>query len=132
MTATHGGQADHRELLLEAYSAYNRQDLDALVARVSDDVDWPDGHAGRLHGKEEVRAYWTEQWSRTRTHDEPVSFSRLDDGRTAVHIRQTVRSLTGSVIAEGEFLHLHRIEGGRIVRLDIEARRAEPRPASTS
>ncbi len=120
MTATTAVQADHRELLLQAYAAYNRQDLEALVALVSDNVDWPDD-GGRLHGKDEVRAYWTEQWARTRTHDEPVAFSRRDDGRIAVLISQVVRSPDGSVISEGHFLHLHRLEGNRIARLDIEA-----------
>ena len=61
MTATTGVQADHRELLLQAYAAYNSQDVEALVALISDDVDWPDDDASRLHGKDEVRAYWTEQ-----------------------------------------------------------------------
>ena len=61
MRATTGAQADHRELLLQAYAAYNSQDVAALVAPISDDVDWPDD-AGRLRCKDEVRAYWTEQW----------------------------------------------------------------------
>ncbi len=99
-------QADHRELLLQAYAAYNSRDIAALVALVSDDVNWPDDDAGRLHGKDEVRAYWTEQWARTRTHDEPVAFSERHDGRTAVHISQVVRSPNGSVISKGQFLHL--------------------------
>ena len=120
MTATTAVQADHRELLLQAYAAYSRQDLEALVALVSDDVSWPDDNA-RLHGKDEVRAYWTEQWARTRTHDEPVDFSQRDDGRIAVHISQVVRSPNGSVLSRGRFLHLHRLEGDRIARLDIEA-----------
>ena len=120
MTATTAVQADHRELLLQAYAAYNRQDLEALVALVSDNVNWPDD-AARLHGKDEVRAYWTEQWARTRAHDEPVTFSQRNDGRIAVHISQVVRSPNGSVISRGHFLHLHRLEGGRIARMDIEA-----------
>jgi hypothetical protein len=57
VTATTGAQADHRELLLQAYAAYNSQDVEALVALISDDVDWPDDDIGRLHGKDEVRAY---------------------------------------------------------------------------
>jgi hypothetical protein len=31
------------ELHLEAYTAYNTQDVDSLLALVSDEVDWPDG-----------------------------------------------------------------------------------------
>ena len=121
MTVTAAVQADHRELLLRAYSACNSQDIEALVALVSGDVNWPDDDAGRLHGKDEVRAYWTEQWARTRTHDEPVAFSERNDGRTAVQISQVVRSPNGSAISKGQFLHLHRLEGDRIARMDIEA-----------
>ena len=55
MTATTGVQADHRELLLQAYAAYNSQHIEALVALISD-VDRPDDDAGRLHGEDEVRA----------------------------------------------------------------------------
>jgi hypothetical protein len=54
--AADGIWAGHRHLLLQAYAAYN----EALLARISDDVDWPDG-AGRLHGKEQLRVHWTEQ-----------------------------------------------------------------------
>jgi len=52
----------NKERLLPAYAAYNRQDREALLALVSEDVDWPDGSA-RLHGKAELRAYWTRQWA---------------------------------------------------------------------
>ena len=38
MTATTAVQADHRGLLLQAYAAYNSQDVEGLVALVSDDV----------------------------------------------------------------------------------------------
>jgi hypothetical protein len=55
VTATTGVQADHKELLLQAYAAYNSQDVEALVALISDDVDWPDDDAGRLHGNEPGR-----------------------------------------------------------------------------
>lgn len=69
--------ADRRDRLTQAYAVYNGQVVEALLAR-SHDVDWPDGD-GRLHGNEEVRSYWTEQWTRTRTHDEAAGFSELDD-----------------------------------------------------
>jgi ketosteroid isomerase-like protein len=50
VTATAGAQADHRELLLQAYAAYYSQDVEALVAVISDDVDWPgDAQRVRVH-----------------------------------------------------------------------------------
>jgi ketosteroid isomerase-like protein len=106
-------------LLRRAYAAYNRQDLDHLLTFVTDEVDWPDDGGGRLRGKAALRAYWTEQWTRTRTHDEPVGFTERDDGRIAVQIRQEVRSLDGRVLSTGRFRHLHRLDGDRIARLDI-------------
>ena len=88
--------ADRRTLLLRGYAVEGNEKVEALLALVSDDVDWPDD-AGRLHGKGEARACGIEQWARTRTHDEPVGFSELNDGRNAVQISQVVRSLDGSV-----------------------------------
>ena len=114
MTANTDVQADHRELLLQAYAAYHNQDVESLLALVSDD-------GGRLHGKAEVRTYWTEQWIHTRMHDEPVRFDQRAEGRIAVHISQVVRSLDGSIISQGDVLHIHLIEGMHISRLDIEA-----------
>lgn len=66
-----------------------------------------------------MRTYWTEQWVRTRTHDEPVSFDQLTDGRTSVHISQVVRSLDGSIVWQGDVLHIHCIECIRISRIGI-------------
>jgi len=121
MTATGDGASEtRRELLRRAYAAYNAQDLDALANLVSDNVDWPDGRGGRLYGRDEVRAYWMEQWTCTRTHDEPIGFDDVDDGRIAVRVDQAVRALDGSVISTGKFAHLHRVEGDLIWRLDIE------------
>src|SRR5271165_423762 len=47
------GTPTNKERLLAAYAAYNPQDGAALLALVSEDVDWPDGSA-RLDGKAEL------------------------------------------------------------------------------
>ena len=81
----------NKERLLAAYAAYNRQDGAALLALVSEDVDWPDGSA-RLHGKAELRAYWTRQWAMTRTHDEPVEITDLSpDRRVSASVKWSAR-----------------------------------------
>ncbi len=109
---------EHQDLLLRAYAAYNTQDMDVLLATLSDDIDWPDD-ATRLHGKAAVRAYWAEQWTRVRADDQPSRVTQLADGRTAVHVDQVVRSLDGLVLSRAQFVHVHRIEDGRIARMDI-------------
>lgn len=119
------------ELLIKAYTAYNTQDLEELLGLVDDEVDWPAGQAGpgRLHGRNAVRAYWTEQWLHTRTHDNPVRFTRPPGGQTVgsggisqvvVLVDQIVRALDGSTLSSGVFRHLHHIRDGCIVRLEIQ------------
>ena len=109
----------NKERLLTAYAAYNRQDSEALLALVSEDVDWPDGSA-RLHGKAELRAYWTRQWAVTRTHDEPVKITDLAPDQSVVRISQVVRALDGTKISEGTLDHVHRFRNGLIAHMDIE------------
>ena len=50
------------------YEAFNRRDIDAVLAMMNEEVDWP--HAwkgGRLSGREAVRGYWTAQWAENRS-----------------------------------------------------------------
>jgi len=74
---------------------------------VSDDVGWPNG-SERLYGKAAIYAYWADQWTRTRTHDQPVAFRRRPDGRVAVRLIRGVQSLDGSVISTGTFQYVFR------------------------
>jgi ketosteroid isomerase-like protein len=109
----------NEERLLTAYAAYNRRDSEALLALVSEDVDWPNGRA-RLHGKAALREYWTRQWEVTRTHDEPVKITDLAPDRSVVRISQVVRALDGTKISEGTFDHVHRFRNGQIAHLEIQ------------
>ena len=113
------GLRSNREWLLEAYAACNRRDSDALLALVSEDVDWPGGSA-RLHGKAEVQACWTRPWAVTRTHDEPVETTQLGSNRSVVRIRQVVRAPGGSTISEGLFDQGYQLKAGLIVRMGIQ------------
>ena len=108
----------NEELIEQAYAAYNRQDTNALLAFVIEDVDWPDGQA-RLHGKQELRTYWTRQWAKTRTRDEVLEIVTPMPNRSIVRIGQVVRALTGAVISTGSFEHDYLIKDRLITRLNI-------------
>ena len=65
--------ANTQTLIAEAYSAFNRRDIDGALALMSDNVSWPKAsEGGRIVGKEEIRAYWTRQWKEFDPHVEPL------------------------------------------------------------
>jgi hypothetical protein len=112
---------DHRSFFDALYEAFNRRDIDAVLAKMSDDVDWPNAwKGGRLVGRESVRDYWTAQWAEIDPRVEPLSVNERSDGTLAVRVKQVVRSPDGELLAEGEVVHVYRMRGGLIARMDVE------------
>jgi ketosteroid isomerase-like protein len=65
-----------RDVLTRAYAAFNARDIDAVLAAMDPDVDWPNGwEGGRVRGHDQVRDYWTRQWAAIDPTVEPVGFS---------------------------------------------------------
>lgn len=103
------------------YEAFNRRDIDAVLAMMSSEVDWPNAwKGGRLTGREAVRDYWTAQWAEIDPRVEPLSVTERADGSLAVRVRQVVRSPDGELLGEGEVVHVYRIRDGLIDRMDVE------------
>jgi ketosteroid isomerase-like protein len=47
----------NQTLLQSAYNAFNNRDIDAILAVMHPDVDWPNGmDGGRVHGHQSDRA----------------------------------------------------------------------------
>lgn len=114
-------ESDERELLRGAYRDFNARRIDAVLARMHHNVDWPNGmEGGRVHGHDEVRDYWTRQWAVVNPHVEPIGIEPDDDGRMVVEVHQVVRDLEGKVLADSIVHHAYRIRDGLIVRMDIE------------
>ena len=84
------------------------------------DVAWPKAvKGGFVHGHEEVRAYWTEQWSGINPHVEPVSFRAEEAGRILVHVHLVVRDPAGAVLADEHVGHRFTTEHGLIRAMEI-------------
>jgi hypothetical protein len=108
-------------LLAQAYSAFNRRDIDSALALMSENVSWPKAsEGGRAAGKEEIRAYWTRQWKEFDPHVEPLEVIDREGGVTEVRVHQLVKSLSGDVLLDGEVWHVYTIANGRIERMDIK------------
>jgi hypothetical protein len=110
----------NRELLTEAYLAFNRRDMDAVLALMSDNVDWPNAMEGtRAIGIDEVRAYWTHQWKLLDPQVEPVHIADEETGRTIVDVHQIVRDFDGQILVDQMVQHVYRIENGLIAHMEI-------------
>jgi hypothetical protein len=107
-------------LIAQAYSAFNRRDIDGALALMSEDVDWPKAsEGGRVVGKQEIRAYWTRQWAEFNPHVEPIEVTDLKAGRTDVKVHQLVKDLHGDILSDQTLLHVFTIANGLIERMDI-------------
>ena len=108
------------ELLRAAYAAFNARNIDSALALMTPDVAWPRAFKGGfVNGPEEVRAYWTEQWSEINPHVEPVAFHPEDGGQFLVEVHQVVRNLAGSVLADEHVGHRFTIKNGLIQSMEV-------------
>ncbi len=113
--------AKTQTLIAQAYSAFNRRDIDGALALMSENVSWPKAsEGGRVIGKEEIRAYWTRQWQEFDPHVEPVEIREQEGGKAEVKVHQLVKSLGGDVLSDSEVWHVHTIANGLIERMDLK------------
>jgi hypothetical protein len=112
--------ADTRTVIEQAYSAFNKRDIDGALALMTEDVNWPRAsEGGKVVGKEEIRAYWTRQWREFDPHVEPLAMTEEDAGKTRVRVHQVVKSLQGDVLSDSEVLHIFTVKSGLIAAMDL-------------
>jgi ketosteroid isomerase-like protein len=115
-------------LLRAAYAAFNARDIDAALELMAADVTWPRAFKGGfVKGPDEIRAYWSEQWSEIDPHVEPTAFYPDGGSHILVDVHQVVRDLQGSVLADEHVGHRFAVSDGRIEGMDVC-----PLPSSTS
>src|SRR5262245_54759403 len=112
---------DTKTLVEQAYSAFNRRDIDGALALMTQHVSWPKAsEGGTVVGKEEIRVYWTRQWREFDPHVEPLAMTEADGGKTRVRVHQLVKSLQGDVLSDSEVLHVFTLSGGLIAAMELE------------
>ena len=115
------------EQLRAVYAAFNRRDVEEVLASMRPDVDWPNGmEGGRVHGRDEVRAYWRRQWGILDPHVEPVRMEDDENGNTVVQVHQVVRDLSGKILKDQIVQHVYSFRDGLIERMDIRNPDTEP------
>jgi hypothetical protein len=108
------------QLLRRAYDAFNARDIEAALALMNPDVDWPNAmEGGREVGRDAVRRYWTRQFGLIDSHVEPLHFTTDDRGRVVVDVHAVVRDLGGHVVSDKRVQHVYTLRDGLIERMDI-------------
>jgi hypothetical protein len=109
-----------KTLIEQAYSAFNRRDIDGALALMTQDVSWPKAsEGGRAVGKEEIRIYWTRQWGEFDPHVEPLAIAEVDGGKVRVRVHQLVKSLQGDVLSDSEVLHVFKVNASLIAAMNM-------------
>jgi ketosteroid isomerase-like protein len=108
-----------QRLIRDLYAAFNARDIEAVIAHLDPDVDWPNAwEGGRLRGHDAVREYWTRQFAAIDGRVEPREIA--EDGDTVtVTVHQTVRDLDGNLQDDRTVTHTYTFRNEKIVRMDV-------------
>src|SRR3954454_6099742 len=108
-----------QRLIRDLYASFNAKDIEAVIAHLDPDVDWPNAwEGGRLRGHDAVRDYWTRQFAAIDGRVEPQRIDQRGDA-IVVAVHQTVRSPAGELVDDRMVTHTYTIRDGRIARMDV-------------
>ena len=109
------------DLLRRACAAFNRRDVEVVLALLSPDVEWPNVATGTvLHGRAAVQDYWTRQFAQIDPHVDPLAFA-VEGDLIAVDVHQVIRDRTGSLLADSRVTHVYTFRDGLVRRMTVRA-----------
>jgi hypothetical protein len=108
-------------LIQKAYTAFNERDIDQALSTMQSDVQWSKAwEGGYISGHDEIKQYWTRQWTEINPKVEPIGFSERQNGSLEVNVHQLVKDLEGGLIFDGSVKHIYTFQDGLIKTMDIE------------
>ena len=104
------------------YRSFNAREIETVLAALHPNVDWPNGMVGgRVHGREAVRQYWSEQWKVINGIVTPEGIDVLDDDRIDVEVHQVVHDLSGKLLLDTTVHHVYTLDDdGLITTMEIK------------
>lgn len=112
---------NNTDLVRHLYDRFNARDIDGVLASVTDDVAWANGmEGGHVHGKDAIRAYWTQQWATINPRVEPLNLTESPEGSVVVEVHQIVHDLDGNLLLDETIGHVFQIKDRHVARFDIQ------------
>ena len=113
--------SQYEDLIKKAYAAFNSRDIDTALSTMHPGVQWPKAfEGGYVTGHNEIREYWTRQWTEINPNVEPVGFNEKEDGTLEITVHQIVKNLQGAMIFDGIVKHVYTLQDGLLRLMDIE------------
>ncbi len=110
-----------QDVIRKAYAAFNERDIDKALSTMQPDVQWSKAwEGGYISGHDEIKKYWTRQWTEIDPNVAPVGFNGRENGSLEVLVDQKVKDLQGNSIFDGTVKHVYTFENGLIKTMDIE------------
>jgi hypothetical protein len=121
-----------REILAAAYRDFNARNIEAVISRMHPDVEWANGmEGGHVHGRDEVRSYWTRQFTTLNPHVEPRQITPDQQGRWVVEVHQVVHDSAGNLLLDTTVYHTYQFREGLIAHMDITDQSPASQPDNT-
>ena len=109
------------ETIKKAYTAFNERNIDRALSTMQQNVQWSKAwEGGYIDGHDEIRQYWTRQWTEINPTVEPIGFNERENGSLEVKVHQIVKDLNGSLMFDGLVKHIYTFQDGLIKTMDIE------------
>ncbi|MGI8553818.1 MAG: nuclear transport factor 2 family protein [Dehalococcoidia bacterium] len=106
-------------MLAQAYDAFNRRAIDAVLSMLDTDVEWPNvAEQTTLHGHDAVRQYWERQFQQIDSHVEPTEYLP-HDGALIVAVHQVVRDRQGNLLSDANIAHAYTFRNGLVLRMQV-------------
>ena len=111
----------NQDLIKKAYAAFNKRDINAALSTMHQDVQWPKAfEGGYASGHNEIREYWTRQWTEINPNVEPIGFKERQNETLEITVHQIVKDLQDNLMFDGTVKHIYTLKDGLLQRMDIE------------
>ncbi|WEK34638.1 MAG: nuclear transport factor 2 family protein [Candidatus Pseudobacter hemicellulosilyticus] len=110
-----------KDLIRKAYTAFNERNIDEALSTMQPAVQWSKAwEGGYIVGHDEIKQYWTRQWTEINPKVEPVDFTERENGSLEIAVHQHVKDLAGNQLFDGKVKHIYTFQEGLIKTMDIE------------
>jgi ketosteroid isomerase-like protein len=104
---------------VDLYQNFNNRNIESVIANMTADVKWANGmEGGYVFGHDEVRAYWTRQFTMVSAKVTPMKIEEKN-GLVNIKIHQVVHDLDKNLLADEIVEHIFLLKGNKVKEFHI-------------